>query len=202
MGRPQTCTPEQKALIVDYALSLMDEDYRISGQEAAGVAGREAIEDITISADSVMRWARELGKGLHRVGGEAQKAAGDARARYSRAHREDQRARLLALIDLEMERTEIALRSPRNTTKDGLAVNFSQRLQALATAHGTIASHSRSDELHALRMGDIDPEKPADSLEDWDGNPNNYPADLEAKVIDLAATRRLAASLSQHAEAN
>lgn len=194
-GRPPLYSDEQKQAYIAYALSLMKEDYTLSSSEAAGMAGRDAVEGQVAPAGAVQRFSREAGVMLSRVGGEQQRRKGEIFARYTRRKREDQRARLLALIDLEMARTEKSLRSREAQGKEGLAVNFSQRLQALATAHGTIASHSRSDELHALRMGDIDPEKPSESLEDWDGNPDRMPADLETKVIDIARTRRLSREL-------
>ncbi len=200
-------TDEQKQRFVDCALRYMNEQRTASAARAAGWAARNTLteeECLTHAAPtgaSVQKWAHEFGKALPVQGFNQQKVMAEHAQFYSRERREEQREKLLKLIDSEIERTEKAIAattgSRRNpATGDMLAVNFAQRIAALASAHGTIASQSRSDQLHGVRMGDVEPGSPAADLDDWNGNPDQMPADMDPRIVDIEASRERAALLT------
>lgn len=201
-----------KVRFVDAAHAAMQEDRLISATKAAAIAAEGVLTEqerktwVPPSISTVMKWAREQDRPLGDVFKVQQEASARA-AYYSRERREEQRAKLLELIDMEIERTRQAIErvTPVTTGRgkttpaeaaDMAAVNLASRIQALANAHGTVASHSRSDQLHGVRMGDIDPDKPADNLEDWNGDPDNLPEDIEERIVDIEASRRRAQTLT------
>lgn len=194
-------TDEEKTKFVDFAINQMSEDWMLSASEASANAGRLAVEGFQVKGNTVRKYAQEQGRALSRLGYDQQKVAGDRKAFYSRNMRAEQRAKILEVVDLELERIRKFALSPEMHTKDGLGVQLASRLQAIANAHGTVASHDRSDELHALRMGDIDPHNPKHSLEDWDGNPEKLPSDMEERIIDIDATRRASEGLRRSTSA-
>lgn len=200
---------EMKRRFVDNALRYMNEHRTASATKAGSWAARNTLtedEQQTHAAPtgtSVQKWAHDLDMALPARGYEQQREAAERKHFYSRERREIQRERILSLIDLEIDRTEKAVRALSPTSRRAAqenpgdaAVNFAQRISALANAHSTIAAQSRADQLHGVRMGDIDPEKPADTLEDWNGNPDQLPDDIDDRIVDIAASRDRAAMLT------
>lgn len=201
-----------KRRFVDNALRYMNENRSASATKAGSYAARNTLtaeEQATYAAPtgtSVQKWAHDFDLALPARGYEQQKEAAERAHFYSRERREMQRERLLSLIDLEIERTEKAIKalSPSGRARqadaalnDGAAaVNFAQRIAALSNAHGTLAAQSRSDQLHGVRMGDVDPAAPAGDLEDWNGNPDQLPDDIDDRIVDIEASRFRAATLT------
>lgn len=197
-----------KRRFVDNALRRMNEDRTVSAVGAASWAARNTLTEeegqlrAPPTGTSVQKWAHDLDMALPRRGYEQQQQAAERSRFYNRERREAQREKLLELVDMEIARTEKALKaltpkSIRAAAESGdIAVNFAQRIAALANAHGTIAAQSRSDQLHGVRMGDIDPSKPADNLEDWNGNPDQLPDDIDDRIVDIESSRHRAATLT------
>lgn len=221
-GRPKSevfgagpWSQDERRNYVDYALNLMAADPTVSASGASSKAAAEAYPTMERkpTATTVAKWAQMQGRPLATNGHSRQRVAAQRRQFYDRQRREAQRSELLELIDMEIERTRKAITKSvkgigrigrrRNGVDDVaeagddmIAVNFAQRIQALANAHGTISSHSRSDELHGVRMGDVDPGSPAGNLDDWDGDPTRLPTDIEERIVDIEASRRRAQTLS------
>lgn len=201
-----TYTQVQRDRYVELYQQHANADPSISNAEIARRAARDGTRrgDTVPSEQALIRWVKQAGIEIR------EKAKPASRTAEARDNRETQRQRLIALIDLEIDRTALLVRKITTQTRRSkqspdtveevdaslVGVNFAQRLQALASAHATLATQSRADELHGLRMGDINPQSPANSLDDWDGDMDRLPPDLPESVVDLDATRRAAQALS------
>lgn len=193
-------TPDDKRDYVDYALNIMAADSTVSAGAAAGRAANEMRPNAERkpTGNTIINWAKDQARPLTTDGHARQRVAAQRSGFYARERRESQRLELLELIDMEIKRTREALTKKRSREKSDemIAVNFAQRIQALANAHGTVAGQSRSDQLHGVRMGDVDPGSPANNLDDWDGDPTRLPTDIEERIVDIEASRRRAQTLS------
>lgn len=193
------------ALYVQHA----ETDATLSNAAIARRAARDGTRrgDVVPSEQTLVRWVKEAGVEIR------EKAKPASRTAAARDERETQRQRIIQLITLEIDRTALLIRKMKTTLRRSrqnptevedvdaslAGINFAQRLQALASAHATLATQSRADELHGLRMGDINPDKPASNLDDWDGDMDRLPPDLPESIVDIDETRRRASALTSGA---
>lgn len=187
-------TDEERRLVVDRAHALMRADGQMQQLVAAAQAGREVLKGRTVKGETVIRWAQHIGLPLTRTREAVQEARARGRAHYQSQRREDQRQKLFELVDMEIDRLRALYLNAAPSTADS-SLNLASRIQALATTHASLAAQSRSDQLHKLRLEDIDPEQPATDLDDWDGNPEHMPRDVPASILDIDASRRRSAVL-------
>ncbi len=183
---------DEKRLVVEAAHQLMRNDSTMNQVIAAAKAGRETFPGRAVEPKTVVRWAQQMQLPLSGTRETTQAVAVRAKQFYASQRREDQRQKIFDLVDMELDRIRTALMT---SPQSDLSLNLASRLQSLASTHASLAAQSRADQLHKMRLEDINPMAEATSLDDWDGTSDHLPPDVSLGILDINASRRRSAVL-------